>query len=43
DEATRTNSLQVNIPYVFGILGTRSFTTEVPGINELTETPKRAS
>ena len=41
DEETRSNSMQVNIPYVFGILGTRSFSTEVPGIKELTEQAKQ--
>ena len=43
DEETRSNSMQVNIPYVFGILGTRSFSTEVPGIKELTEQAKQLS
>jgi cytochrome d ubiquinol oxidase subunit I len=35
DMVTRENKLAVEIPYVFGLIGTRSFSTEVPGINDL--------
>ena len=36
DEAARTNHLQIDLPWLFGLMGTRSLSTEIPGINELT-------
>jgi cytochrome d ubiquinol oxidase subunit I len=35
DQATRTNSFELKIPYLFGLIATRSFSEEVPGINQL--------
>ncbi|KRG71616.1 cytochrome ubiquinol oxidase subunit I [Pseudoxanthomonas dokdonensis] len=37
DQETRTNHYAIHIPYVMGIIGTRSFNTEMPGIGELVE------
>lgn len=35
DEANRTNHFQIDFPYLFGLMGTRSLSTEIPGINQL--------
>lgn len=40
DEESRTNKVEISVPYVFGIMGTRSLSTEIPGINQLVETAK---
>lgn len=37
DQETRTNHYAVHIPYVMGIIGTRSLNKEMPGILELVE------
>lgn len=37
DQETRTNQYAVHVPYVMGIIGTRSFNTPMPGIRELVE------
>ncbi len=37
DQDTRTNHYAVHIPYVMGIIGTRSLNKEMPGILELVE------
>ena len=37
DQETRTNHYAVHIPWVLGLIATRSFDTEMPGINELVE------
>jgi cytochrome d ubiquinol oxidase subunit I len=37
NEQTQRNDLEVQIPYVMGIIGTRSFTREIPGIAEIKE------
>ncbi|WP_141454249.1 cytochrome ubiquinol oxidase subunit I [Pseudoxanthomonas sp. z9] len=37
DQETRTNHYAVHIPYVMGIIGTRSLDKEMPGILELVE------
>lgn len=33
----RENSLEIKVPYLLGIIATRSFSTEIPGITELEE------
>ncbi len=40
DQETRTNSHALHIPYVMGIIGTRSLNTEMPGVLELVERAK---
>ena len=35
DKANRETHYAVEIPYVMGLIGTRSLTEEMPGINEL--------
>lgn len=35
DMEQRSNSLTLHVPYVFGLIATRSFDTEVPGITDL--------
>ncbi len=35
DEEARTNHMQIDFPWLFGLMGTRSLSTEIPGINEL--------
>lgn len=35
DEEARTNHAQIEFPWLFGIIGTRSLSTEIPGINQL--------
>jgi cytochrome bd ubiquinol oxidase subunit I len=35
DEKTQSNDYEVQIPYVMGLIGTRSFTKEIPGIAEI--------
>ena len=35
DQETRTTKWAVHIPYVMGLIGTRSLDTEIPGINDL--------
>ncbi|MBI5918700.1 MAG: cytochrome ubiquinol oxidase subunit I [Nitrosomonadales bacterium] len=37
NEATQSNDYELQIPYVMGIIGTRSFTKEIPGIAEIKE------
>ena len=37
NQETRTNHYALHIPWVMGLIGTRSFNTEIPGINELVE------
>lgn len=37
DEKARTNKAEVSIPWLFGLMGTRSFSTEIEGINPLIE------
>jgi cytochrome d ubiquinol oxidase subunit I len=37
NEKTQSNDLEVKIPYLMGIIGTRSFTKEIPGIAEIKE------
>ncbi|SKC73263.1 cytochrome ubiquinol oxidase subunit I [Pseudoxanthomonas indica] len=37
DQAERVNHYAVHVPYVMGIIGTRSFNKEMPGIQELVE------
>ncbi len=37
DQASQTNHYALHIPYVMGLIGTRSFNTEMPGILELVE------
>jgi cytochrome d ubiquinol oxidase subunit I len=37
DEATESNKYQVQIPYVMGLIGTRSLTKEIPGIVQIKE------
>ncbi len=32
---TRENTCQIKLPYLLGLIATRSFSTEIPGINEL--------
>lgn len=34
---TRSNAAEIDIPWVFGIIGTRSFSTPIPGVNELVQ------
>ncbi len=36
DETARTNHVQIDLPWLFGLMGTRSLSTEIPGIKELT-------
>ena len=36
DEAAQTNHAQIDVPWLFGLMGTRSLSTEIPGIKELT-------
>ena len=38
DQATRSNRYELKIPYVMGIIGTRSLSKEIPGINEIIAT-----
>ncbi len=38
DQETRSNKMALHVPYVMGIIGTRSLNTEMPGINELVAT-----
>jgi cytochrome d ubiquinol oxidase subunit I len=40
DQATRETRYVIHIPYVLGLIATRSLTTEVPGIFELVESAK---
>ena len=40
DEKTRTTALGVHIPYVMGIIGTRSFDKVIPGIDQLETTTR---
>lgn len=35
DEENRANHMQIDFPYLFGLIGTRSLSTEIPGINQL--------
>ncbi len=35
DQAARETHFAVHVPFVMGIIGTRSLTTEIPGINDL--------
>jgi cytochrome d ubiquinol oxidase subunit I len=35
DEATRSNRFAIEIPYVMGLIGTRSASKEIPGLNEI--------
>lgn len=35
DSAARTNHAQIEFPWLLGIIGTRSFSTPIPGINDL--------
>jgi len=37
NEKEQRNDLEVKIPYVMGLIGTRSFTREIPGIAEIKE------
>ena len=37
DQESRTTHFAVRIPWVMGLIGTRSLTTEIPGIEELVE------
>ena len=37
DQKNQTNHYALHIPYVMGLIGTRSFTTEMPGILDLVE------
>jgi cytochrome d ubiquinol oxidase subunit I len=37
NEKTQSNDLEVKIPYLMGLIGTRSFTKEIPGIVEIKE------
>lgn len=37
DQAARTNHYELKIPYVMGLIGTRSTTKEIPGINQIVE------
>ncbi|HUV99382.1 MAG TPA: cytochrome ubiquinol oxidase subunit I [Gallionella sp.] len=37
NEKTQSNDFEVKIPYLMGIIGTRSFTKEIPGIAEIKE------
>ncbi|WP_322996278.1 cytochrome ubiquinol oxidase subunit I [Castellaniella sp.] len=41
DQAEKKNYLDIEIPYVMGIIGTRSLDTPIPGINELVERAKQ--
>ena len=36
DTAAQTNHMQIDFPWLFGLMGTRSLSTEIPGIKELT-------
>ncbi len=36
DEAAKTNHAQIEVPWLFGLMGTRSLSTPIPGISELT-------
>jgi cytochrome d ubiquinol oxidase subunit I len=40
DQDTHSNSAEVHIPWVMGLIGTRSFNTEMPGILPLVERAK---
>ncbi|WP_454856967.1 cytochrome ubiquinol oxidase subunit I [Rhizobium binxianense] len=40
DQAARETHFAVHIPWVMGLIGTRSLTTEIPGINQLEEQAK---
>lgn len=35
DQASRSNSYELKIPYALGLIGTRSTTKEIPGINQI--------
>lgn len=35
DQAAKTNHYELKIPYVMGLIGTRSLSTEIPGIKEI--------
>ncbi len=37
DQKQRMNRFELQLPYVMGIIGTRSLTSELPGINQLVE------
>src|SRR5690606_14862003 len=37
DQAARETHYAVHVPWVMGLIGTRSLTTEIPGIEELVE------
>lgn len=37
DQAARKTHYAIHIPYVMGLIGTRSLTTEIPGISELVD------
>lgn len=36
DENQQTNHAQIDLPWLFGLMGTRSLSTEIPGIKQLT-------
>ena len=35
DQEARTNHAEIELPYLFGLMGTRSLSTPIPGINQL--------
>ncbi|MFR6028516.1 MAG: cytochrome ubiquinol oxidase subunit I [Sutterella wadsworthensis] len=35
NEAEQKNAMEISIPWVFGLMGTRSLSTEIPGIKQL--------
>lgn len=37
DQENRENRYEIKIPYLLGLIATRSFSTEIPGINQLEE------
>ncbi len=41
DQEARETRYAIHIPYVMGLIGTRSLNTEIPGINELVEEAER--
>lgn len=41
DQAARETQYAIHIPYVMGLIGTRSLTTEIPGIKELVQTAEQ--
>lgn len=38
DDKARTNHMEIDFPWLFGLMGTRSTDTVIPGINDLTKT-----